>query len=120
MPQPPYVLIFEDISQDAQPLALMVEARSAVPLFDSKAKAGAFLSSADLGASLKPVEVSLPALIRALEQVRDQVEYVALNLPPAREGGMKVRMGSLEELIEALRQARQENDLFGLGRNGSA
>jgi hypothetical protein len=30
---------------------------------------------------------------------------------------MKVEMGSLEELIEALEQSRQENDLFGLGSN---
>jgi hypothetical protein len=42
------------------------------------------------------------------------VEYVALDPPPAGKGGMKVRMGSLRELVEAL-ETSQEDDLFGLG-----
>ena len=33
---------------------------------------------------------------------------------------MKVRMGGLEELIEALQTSQQGQDLFGLGSNGSA
>jgi hypothetical protein len=32
---------------------------------------------------------------------------------------MRVRMGGLEELIEALQTSHQEQDLFGLGSNGS-
>ena len=40
--------------------------------------------------------------------------YVALNPPPAAQGGMKVRMGGLEELVEAL-QTNPEDDLFGIG-----
>jgi hypothetical protein len=46
------------------------------------------------------------------------VEYVALNPPPAKEGGMKVRMGSLRELVDALEASRREDDLFGLGSGG--
>jgi hypothetical protein len=118
MPQPPYVLIFEEVTPGARPLAILVDDRGAVPLFDSAVKAEAFLASTDLGPNLEPVEVSSAGLIRALESVEDQVEYVILNPPPAREGGMKVRMGSLEELTEALEKSRQEDDLFGLGSDG--
>src|SRR5215211_3476062 len=71
MPQPPYVLLFEEV-------------------------------------------VSGAGLIRALESVRDEVDYVAINPPPAGEDLMKVRMGGLEELVDALQQS-QEDDLFGLG-----
>ncbi len=57
-------------------------------------------------------------LLAVLETCRGQVEYVALNPPPAREGGgMNVEMGGLEELIEAF-QASREDDLFGLGGFG--
>jgi hypothetical protein len=49
-----------------------------------------------------------------LETCRDEVEFVALNPPPASAGGMKVEMGSLEELIDALEQSQREDDLFGL------
>ncbi|MGH3146642.1 MAG: hypothetical protein ACRDTR_12675, partial [Rubrobacter sp.] len=67
------------------------------------------------GPGWKPVEVSGAGLVAVLETCRGQVEYVALNPPPAREGGgMNVEMGSLEELIEAF-QASREDDLFGLG-----
>ena len=46
-------------------------------------------------------------------------EYVALNPPPAREAGsMRVRMGSLRELVDALETSRGEDDLFGLGLGG--
>jgi hypothetical protein len=31
---------------------------------------------------------------------------------------MRVEMGRLEELIEALKTGRQETDLFGLGEDG--
>jgi len=118
MPQPPYVLLFEEVVPGARPLAILVDDRGAVPLFDSEARAWDFLVSADLGADLEPVEVSGAGLIRALESVGDEVEYVAINPPPATEGGMRVRMGSLRELVDALETSRQEDDLFGLGWGG--
>lgn len=115
MPRPPYFLLFEEIVPDAKPLAIAMGERGAVPLFDSAAKAEAFLASTDFDPDLEPVEVSRTGLIRALESVADRVEYVALNPPPATEGGMRVRMGSLRELVEALETSSQEDDLFGLG-----
>jgi hypothetical protein len=118
MPQPPYVLLFEEVVPGARPLAILVDDRGAVPLFDSEARAWDFLVSADLGADLEPVEVSGAGLIRALESVGDEVEHVAINPPPATEGGMRVRMGSLRELVDALETSRQEDDLFGLGWGG--
>jgi len=114
MPQPPYVLLFEEVVPAARPLTILVDERGAVPLFDSEEKAGAFVASTDFGAGLESVEVSGAGLVRALESVRDEVDYVAINPPPAGEGPMKVRMGTLEELVDALRQS-QEDDLFGLG-----
>ena len=45
MPQPPYFLVFEEVVPGAQPLAITVDERGAVPLFDSAAKAEAFLAS---------------------------------------------------------------------------
>lgn len=118
MPQPPYVLLFEEAAPDAVPLMISVDDRGALPLFDSSARAQVFLDSANFGPDWKPVEVSGAGLIAVLESCRHQVEYVALSPPPARaEGGMKVEMGSLEELIEAL-QTSPEDDLFGLGSNG--
>lgn len=113
MPNPPYVLLFEEVVPGAQPLAVLVDDRGAVPLFDSEAKAREFLASTGFGA--EPVEVSSAGLIRALESVRDEVEYVALNPPPTTQGGMKVRMGSLRELVDALETSRGKDDLFGLG-----
>ena len=118
MPRPPYFLIFEEVVPGAQPLAITVDGRGAVPLFDSATKAEAFLASTEFGEDLEPVEVSGAGLIRALESVADRVGYVALNPPPAAGGGMKVRMGDLRELIEALETSRQEDDLFGLGSGG--
>lgn len=115
MPQPPYVLLFEEVVPGARPLAVLMGDRGAVPLFGSEAEAGAFAASADLGAGLEPVEVSRSGLIRALQSVADTVDYVALNPPPADGGGMRVRMGSLEELVEALKTSSGEDDLFGLG-----
>ncbi len=114
-PQPPYVLLFEEAAPGAEPLMISVDGRPALPLFDSYERAGAFLSSADFGPGWKPVEVSGMGLIAVLESARNHVEYIALNPPPASEGGMRVEMGGLEELIEALVQSRQEDDLFGLG-----
>ena len=96
------------------PLVVLVDDRAAVPLFDSQGRAEEFLTSTDFGAELKAVEVSKAGLIRALEAVRDHAGYVALNPPPASQGGMKVRMGDLGELIEAL-QTNPEDDLFNLG-----
>lgn len=113
-PQPPYVLLFEEISPDALPLVIVVGDRAAVPLFDSEAAAKAFLSSAGFGADLEAVEISKAGLIRALEAVEDHAGYVALNPPPSTEGGMKVKVGGLAELIEAL-QTSPEDDLFGIG-----
>ena len=116
MPQPPYVLLFEEAASGATPLMISVDERRALPLFDSAEKAEAFLYSTDFGSGWKPVEVSGAGLVAVLESCRGQVEYVALNPPPAREeGGMKVEMGNLEELLEAFEQSRQEDDLFGLG-----
>jgi hypothetical protein len=60
------------------------------------------------------VEVSGAGLARALESVEQEVDYVAINPPPAGEGPMRVCMGGLRELIDALRQ-NPEDDLFGLG-----
>ena len=114
MPQPPYVLLYEEVVPGARPLTILVDDRGAVPLFDSEEKAGAFAASTDFGAGLEPVEVSGAGLVRALESVGDDVDTVAINPPPASEGPMKVRMGGLEELVNALQQS-QEDDLFGLG-----
>ena len=118
LPRPPYLLVFEEVVPGAQPLAITMGEHGAVPLFDSAAKAEAFLASTDFGPDLEPVEVSNAGLIRALESVGDRVEYVALNPPPATEGGMRVRMGSLRELVEALEISSQEDDIFGLGSEG--
>jgi hypothetical protein len=118
MPRPPYVLLFEEVAPDATPLAILLDGRGAVPLFDSEAKARGFLGSAGFGPDLEPVEVSSAGLIRALESVADEVGYVALNPPPASEGGMRVRMGSLRGLVDALETSRAEDDLFGLGPGG--
>jgi hypothetical protein len=117
IPRPPYVLLFEEVVPGARPLTILVDDRGAVPLFDSETKARGFLASVDLGVA-EPVEVSSAGLIRALESVADEVGYVALDPPPAREeGGMRVRMGSLRELVDALETSRGEDDLFGLGPN---
>jgi hypothetical protein len=113
MPQRPYVLLFEEVVPGARPLTILVDDRGAVPLFDSEEKAGAFVASTNLGTGLEPVEVSGTGLIRALESFGEEVDYVAINPPPAGEGPMKVRMGGLEELVDALQQS-QEDDLFGL------
>ena len=118
MPPPPYVLLFEEVVPGARPLAVLVDERAAVPLFDSEAKARNFIASTGFGHGLEPVEVSIAGLIRALASVGDDVEYVALNPPPAGEGSMRVRMGSLRELVEALETSRGEDDLFGLGSGG--
>jgi hypothetical protein len=114
MPRPPYVLLFEEVVPGARPLTILVDDRGAVPLFDSEEKAEAFLASTDFGTGLEPVEVSGAGLVRALESVGGEVDYAAINPPPAGEGTMRVRMGGLEELIDALLQS-QEDDLFGLG-----
>lgn len=80
-------------------------------------KAGAFLSSTGFRPAWEAVEVSTSELIATLGSYRDTVDYVALNPPPATEsGGMKVRMGGLDELIEALQQERREDNLFDLGK----
>ncbi|CAN5633773.1 MAG: hypothetical protein M3494_02235 [Actinomycetota bacterium] len=119
-PKQPYILAFEGGDVGSLPLAVMVSDRGAVPLFDSREEAGSFLASTGLGGEFSPVEVSTSALISTLEAVSDEVEYVAINPPPESESGMKVRMGSLAELIEALREGRDEVDLFDfLGGNGS-
>lgn len=118
LPWPPYVLLFEEVVPDARPLVILVNERGAVPLFGSTALAGAFLASTDFGPNLEPVEVSSAGLIRALRSVENEAEYVALDPPPAGEGGMKVRIGSLRELVNGLEANRREDDLFGLGSGG--
>lgn len=114
MPRQPYVLLFEEVIPGALPLTILVDDRGAVPLFDSEGKADAFRASTDFGADFEAVEVSGAGLARALESVQDEVGYVAIDPPPVGEGPLRVRMGGLRELIEALRQ-NQEDDLFGLG-----
>jgi hypothetical protein len=117
-PQPPYVLLFEEAASGMEPLLISVDDRPTLPLFDSAEKAQTFLESTDFGPNWKPVEVSGAGLLVALETVRDRARYVALSPPPAGEGGMRVEMGRLEELIEALQTGRDETDLFGLGGLG--
>ena len=113
-PQPPYVLLFEEVAPDALPLVLLVDDKAAVPLFDSETAAETFLASTGFGPDMEAIEVSRAGLIRALESARDHAGYVALNPPPAARGGMKVKMGGLGELISAL-QTSPEDDLFGIG-----
>ena len=96
-----------------------VDNRPALLLFDAAEKARAFLASADFGPDWRPVEVSGAGLLAVLEGCRGRVEYIALDPPPAVEGGMRVEMGGLEELVEALQTSQEETDLFGLGTNGS-
>ncbi|HET7479318.1 MAG TPA: hypothetical protein VFJ72_07360 [Rubrobacteraceae bacterium] len=114
MPRPPYVLLFQEAQPGAEPLMISVDDRPALPLFDSNYKAEAFLESVDFGTGWKPIEVSGMGLLTVLETCRGAVGYIALNPPPVTGSGMTVRMGGLEELIEALEQS-QEDDLFGLG-----
>jgi hypothetical protein len=114
MPSPPYVLLFEEVVPGALPLTILVDDRGAVPLFGSESRADAFLASTDFGTTFEAVEVSGAGLARALESVEGEVGYVAIDPPPVGAGTMRVRMGGLRELIEALRQNR-EDDLFGLG-----
>jgi hypothetical protein len=115
-PQPPYVLLFEEAAPDAEPLVISVDDRTTLPLFGSTEKAESFLLSTDFGPGWKPVEVSGAGLLAVLESCLGRVGYVALDPPPAREGGgMRVEMGGLEELIEAFEQSHREDDLFGLG-----
>jgi hypothetical protein len=114
MPRQPYVLLFEEVVPGATPLTILVDDRGAVPLFDSEDKAGDFLASTDFGAQFEAVEVSAAGLAWALESVEREVGYVAINPPPAGDGPMRVRMGGLAELVDALRQ-NPEDDLFGLG-----
>ena len=113
-PQPPYVLLYEEAQPGMEPLLVSVDDRPTLPLFDSAQKAQAFLLSTDFGPGWTPVEVSGAGLIVALEACRGKADYVAINPPPADAGGMKVEMGRLEELIEALQTGRDEMDLFGL------
>jgi len=118
-PKPPYVLLFQEAAPDATPLMVSVDDRPALPLFDSNEKAQSFLEAADFGPDWKPVEVSGAGLLTVLESCRGIVEYVALDPPPATEGGMKVEMGGLEELITALQSNPEDNlfDIGGLNRN---
>lgn len=117
-PQPPYVLLFEEAAPGMEPLLISIDDRPALPLFHAAQKAQAFLDSTDFGPDWKPVEISGAGLLVTLETCRGKAEYVALDPPPAGEGGMKVEMGRLEELIEALQTGRDETDLFGLGGLG--
>lgn len=105
----------------ALPLAVTAGGRAAVPLFGSEQKARDFLATGDFGEGWQPVKLSTNGLLRVLEDCRGQVGYVALDPPPAGEGSVRVEMGGLEELRDALRQSGPEDDLFGLlGGNDSA
>lgn len=120
MPQPPYVLLFDEVKPDAVPVVISVDDRPAVPLFGSRDRARAFLNSTGFGEDLEPVEVSANGLIRALGSCRDHAGYVALDPPPAGEGEMRVRMGGLTELIEALTESQESENPFGwLGTDSS-
>lgn len=114
LPPPPYFLLFEE-GEDSLPLAVEMGNRSTVPLFASRDAAQAFADSMKLGEDFRAHEVSQGNLITVLEDLEEQVEHVALNPPPESAAGMKVQMGTLRELVEALRQSQQEGDLFGLG-----
>jgi len=118
MPKPPYMLLFQEAAPGADPLVILIDDRPSLPLFGSVERAKDFLSSADFGPDWKPVEVSGAGLLAVLEGCRGEAQFVALDPPPAGEGGMRVEMGSLEGLIEALQTSQQETDLFGLGSNG--
>lgn len=114
LPRPPYFLLFEE-GHDSSPLAVEMGGRSTVPLFASGGVARAFADSMDLGENFRPAEVSPDTLAEILQDLEEQVGYVALNPPPQGAAGMKVQMGTLSELVEALRQRQREGDLFGLG-----
>ena len=114
-PQPPYVLLFREAAPGAEPLLISVDDRGALPLFASAENAQAFLDSADFGPDWKPVEVSGMGLIAVLEGCRGKVDHVALDPPPASASGMRVEMGGLDDLIEALQTGGGEDDLFGIG-----
>ncbi len=116
-PQPPYVLLYEEAAPGMEPLLISIDDRATLPLFDSAQRAQAFLDSTNFGPDWKPVEVSGAGLLVALETCREKADYGALSPPPAGESGMKVEMGRLEELIEALQTGQDETDLFGLGKN---
>lgn len=117
-PKPPYFLVFEASDETrSQPLTVAAAGRGAIPLFTSAERARDFLSSTDFGADWEPAQVSPEKLVTMLEAHRDLVDYVAHDPPPAGEGGMKVRMGKLTELSDALRErARNEAGLFDIGR----
>ncbi|WP_119066349.1 hypothetical protein [Rubrobacter indicoceani] len=110
-PNPPYIVPFEGGREWNLPLALVIGSRSALPLFDDHARAAEFIASGGFG-GYAPVELTTDALVATLRSVSGQVEYVAVNPPPAGEAGIKVRMGGLTELADALAESRDEVDLF--------
>lgn len=115
-PKPPYFLVL-DASDGSIPLTISVSERGAIPLFSSAGRAREFLDSTDFGEGWEPAQVSAERLVETLEAHRGLVEYVAHDPPPAGEGGVKVRMGRLSDLSDALRErARNEMGLFNLGR----
>lgn len=110
-PGPPYIVPFEGGDAGALPLALLIGNRSALPLFSDGVRAREFLTSGGFG-DYAPVELTTQALIETLRLVSGQVENVAIDPPPASETGMRVRMGKLEELADALEESLDEVDLF--------
>lgn len=115
-PKPPYFLVFETSEASEQPLTIAADERAAIPVFGSEKRAREFLSSTDFGGDWRPIQVSPEQLVSVLEAHRGLVEYVAHDPPPAGESGMKVRMGKLPELSDALRErARNEMGLFDIG-----
>lgn len=110
-PKPPYIVPFEGGRERNLPLALAIGDRGAVPLFDDHARATEFIASVGFG-DYASVELTTDALVETLRSVSSQVEYVVINPPPASETGMKVRMGGLTELADALESSKDEVDLF--------
>ncbi|MGI8650859.1 MAG: hypothetical protein ACR2KW_10870 [Rubrobacter sp.] len=110
-PNPPYIVPFEGGREWNLPLALVIGSRSALPLFDDDARAAQFLTSGGFD-GYAPVELTTEALIETLRSVSSQVEYIAINPPPAGEVGTKVRMGGLTELADALESSSDEVNLF--------
>lgn len=96
-------------------MAISVDDRPALPLFTSADKALRFLESTGFEVNVQQVSVS--GLLGVLEGLRNKVRYVAIDPPPASEGGMRVEMGRLAELARAIEQSLQEDDPLGLWRN---
>ena len=117
-PQPPYILLFEEVEPGALPLVILVDDRAAVPLFDSEERAEKFpgfdgfrnpRSRRSLEGRSHPGAGGRPGT-RRLRRPKP-----AARRTRRHEG----EDGRLAELIEAL-QTSPEDDLFGLGGSASS